>query len=125
MPAINFQARFADKVKNREKRQTIRANGKRRPPRVGDPLMLYTGMRQCGCRKLLDAVCSRVTPISISTRYKIISVGNTLLGRWQTLTAEEAEELAIKDGFASADELYRWVSANHGDTLSGNLIEWE
>ena len=50
---------------------------------------------------------------------------NTLLSRWQILTAEEAEELAIKDGFASADELFRWVSANHGDTLSGNVIEFE
>lgn len=125
MPAINFQARFADKVKNREKRQTIRANGKRKPPRVGDPLMLYTGMRQCGCRKLLDVVCSGVTPISISARSKTISMANTLLSRWQILSAEEAEQLAIKDGFSSADELFRWVSANHGDTLSGNLIEWE
>ena len=35
-----------------------------------------------------------------------------------------AEQLAIKDGFSSADELFRWVSANHGNTLSGNLIEW-
>ena len=125
MPAINFQARFADKVKNREKRQTIRATGKRKPPRVGDPLMLYTGMRQSGCRKLLDAVCSSVTPISISARAKTISMANTLLSRWQILTNDEAEQLAIKDGFASADELFRWVSANHGDTLSGHLIEWE
>lgn len=125
MPAINFQARFAEQVKNREKRQTIRANGKRKPPRVGDPLMLYTGMRQCGCRKLLDVVCSRVTPITISARNKTINMANTLLSRWQILTDEEAEQLAIKDGFASADELFRWVSANHGETLSGILIEWE
>ena len=124
MPAINFQARFADMVKSGQKRQTIRAAGKRKPPRVGDPLMLYTGMRQCGCRKLLDAVCTGVTPISISTRSKTISVANTLLNRWQILTAEEADQLAIKDGFANAEELFRWVSANHGEVLSGNVIEW-
>lgn len=125
MPAINFQARFADQVKTRQKRQTIRANGKRKPPRVGDPLMLYTGMRQSGCRKLLDVVCSRVTPISISARSKTISMASTLLSRWQILTDEEAEQLAINDGFSSADDLFRWVSATHGETLSGNLIEWE
>ena len=124
MPAINFQARFADMVRSGQKRQTIRAAGKRKPPRVGDPLMLYTGMRQCGCRKLLDTVCTGVTPISISTRSKTISVANTLLNRWQILTAEEADQLAIKDGFANAEELFRWVSANHGEVLSGNVIEW-
>lgn len=125
MPAIKFQSRFAPLVKSGEKRQTIRATGKRRPPRVGEKLFLYTGMRQCGCKKLMDAICTRVTPISISARGKTISMAKPLLGRWEILADEEAEQLAIKDGFASAEELFRWVSANHGDTLSGNLIEWE
>ena len=124
MPAINFQARFADQVRRLEKRQTIRAQGKRKPPRVGDPLFLYTGMRQCGCHKLLDAVCARVTPISISARSKVVSLPNDLANTWQTLSDEDANRLAIADGFDSADELFAWVQKNHGDTLSGYLIEW-
>ncbi len=125
MPAINFQSRFAPLVKSGEKRQTIRVAGKRRPPRVGEKLFLYTGMRQCGCKKLMDAICTRVTPISISVPQKLISIPNETASAWRFLTPEEADVLAIADGFTGAAELFKWVQETHGDTLSGNLIEWE
>lgn len=124
MPAINFQSRFAPQVKSGEKRQTIRARGKRRPPRVGEKLFLYTGMRQCGCIKLMDAICMRVTPIAISVKQKLIGMPNETGSAWRHLSAEEADELAIADGFTGAAELFKWVQETHGDTLSGNLIEW-
>jgi hypothetical protein len=126
MPALNFKAQFADQVKNLEKRQTIRARGKRRPPRVGEPLMLYTGMRQVGCHKLLDAVCTSVEPISMSIRTRLVKMPRPLGVEpiWTFLDDDELEAFAIADGFASADAFFAWFAENHGDTFSGYVIKW-
>jgi hypothetical protein len=126
MPALNFKAQFADQVKNLEKRQTIRARGKRRPPRVGEPLMLYTGMRQVGCRKLLDAVCTSVDPISMSIKSRTVTMPCAMSGQaaWVPLLEEEIEALATADGFASVDAFFAWFAENHGDTFSGYVIQW-
>lgn len=43
MTALNFFPRFADAIRNGDKRQTIRPRGQRNPIRAGDPLSLYTG----------------------------------------------------------------------------------
>lgn len=131
MPALNFKARFAEDVRAGKKRQTIRAKGKRPPPRVGDLLMLYTGMRQCGCRKLLDVVCRSVVPISISTASRVVQMVAGSLVReavtgsyWETLSGEEIEQLARDDGFSSADDFFAFFAENHGKTFSGYLIKW-
>ena len=126
MPALNFKAQFANQVKNLEKRQTIRARGKRQPPRVGDPLMLYTGMRQVGCHKLLDAVCTSVEPISMSILSKTAQMPCNVGAEpvWTFLDDDELEALAKGDGFASADALFAWFAENHGDTFSGFVIKW-
>lgn len=128
MPALNFKAQFADQVRNGEKRQTIRARGKRRPPRVGEPLMLYTGMRQVGCRKLLDAVCTSVEPISMSLRGKgVVQMPRTAgIGEplWAFLFDDEIEALARADGFPDAAAFFAWFRENHGDTFSGYVIKW-
>lgn len=127
MPALNFKAQFADQVKNGEKRQTIRARGKRRPPRVGEPLMLYTGMRQVGCRKLLDAICTSVELISISMRTKTVQMPRTFFGcepRFVFLDDDEIDDLAEADGFTSSDAFFAWFAENHGDTFSGYVIRW-
>lgn len=126
MPAINFKAEFADQVRNLEKCQTIRARGKRRPPRVGEPLMLYTGMRQIGCHKLIDAVCVAVDPISISIKSRTVQM-LALRGRvpmWATLFDHEIEELAKADGFASADAFFAFFAEQYGETFSGYVIKW-
>ncbi|GBL46254.1 hypothetical protein SFMTTN_2067 [Sulfuriferula multivorans] len=127
MPALNFKAEFADAVKRLEKRQTIRARGKRKPPRVGDPLMLYTGMRQAGCRKLLDAVCIAIDGISISTRSKTVQMPYMLENgesMWALLPDHEIEALAKADGFASADAFFAWFGKTYGDSFSGYVIKW-
>lgn len=126
MPALNFKAEFADQVRSLEKRQTIRARGKRRPPRVGEPLMLYTGMRQVGCHKLLDAVCTSVKPISMSIKSRIVTRPCQIAGlpTWVHLLEEEIEALATADGFASVDAFFAWFAENHGETFSGYVIQW-
>lgn len=126
MPALNFKAQFADQVKNLQKRQTIRARGKRRPPRVGEPLMLYTGMRQVACHKLLDAVCTSVELISISIKTKTVQMPRMFGSepRFVLLDDDEIEELAKADGFDSAESFFAWFADIHGSTFSGYVIKW-
>lgn len=64
MPALNFQKQFADKIKNGEKLQTIRALRKR-PFVIGDVLYLYTGMRTKNCVKLGKTYCIDIAYVEI------------------------------------------------------------
>ncbi len=125
MTAFNFKKQFADDVATGAKRQTIRARGKRRPPKVGEQLQLYTGMRTAFCRRLNTGTCVDVCEISISTRSKLVRIPSSVTNSWVDLFAEEAEQLAISDGFKSADEFFAWFEENHGPTFSGYLIRWE
>ncbi len=123
---IGFKARFAPKVESGEKTQTIRARGKRRPPRVGEKLQLYTGLRTQYARKLRqDAECIRVTPISISPAQRLVSMptGEGQSARWQTLDVEAIEQLARADGFESAAGFFDFFE-QAGGSFSGYLIEW-
>lgn len=66
MPAFNFKKQFAQAVKNKTKRQTIRAYRKDyRNPQAGDVLYLYTGMRTKNCQKLGEEQCNSVSEIEI------------------------------------------------------------
>ena len=71
MPAYNFQKQFAPLVESGQKRQTIRAIGKRRHARPGESLQLYTGQRTKACRKLIspDPECVSVQAVYM---FKII-----------------------------------------------------
>lgn len=126
MPAYNFKAQFADQVKSGEKRQTIRARGKRRPPHVGEPLMLYTGMRQVGCRKLMDAICMSVEEIGISPSVRSVQLVKQMFNgkSWFLLTDDEVDELALADGFPSTDAFFAWFEEHHPHGLNGYLIKW-
>lgn len=115
----NFKAQFASLIASGQKRQTIRALGKRRPPRVGEKLQLYTGLRTKQARKLLDPdpLCSAVRSISIN--YGAV----TIEGR--RLSAKQVFELAQLDGFNSIDDFLMFFKKTHGDQFEGVLIEWE
>lgn len=78
MPAYNFKAQFADKVKTLTKRQTIRPKRKR-PTKPGDTLYLYTGMRTRQCRKLLETKCKSVEPVDIYLEGDVWVNGQKLL----------------------------------------------
>lgn len=117
MPALNFQARFADLVESGEKRQTIRALRKDgRDPKPGDTLYLYTGMRTKACRKLLEAECRSARPVTI------LDVG-VCLGDDLPRRAER-ESLARADGFDTESEMVRWFQKTHGLPFKGLLIRW-
>ena len=111
MPALNFKLQFAEAVRNKTKRQTIR---KLRvvPIRLGDTLYLYTGMRTKSCEKIGETFCRAAVPILIDG--PIIK----LAGR--ELPIKERSALAVNDGFLDALEMCAFFSPG----LEGQLIIW-
>lgn len=143
MVAYSFRPQFAEPIATLAKRQTVRAIGKRRHARPGEPVQLYTGMRTRQCRKLLD-----IDPICIDVRPITIIVGllwSESLKSWAAfideividgveLTSEQIEAFAVSDGFGvdgcpesvaarrMAD--FWWVSHGLG-LFTGVVIRWE
>ncbi len=115
----NFKPQFAPLIATGQKRQTIRALGKRRPPIPGEPLQLYTGLRTKQARKLLDPdpLCKSVRPI-------LIDHGSVTV-EGQRLTAGQVFELAQSDGFNSLVDFVKFFQETHGKVFEGILIEWE
>lgn len=117
MPALNFQKQFAEKIKFREKCQTIRADRKK-PIKCGDMLYLYTGMRTRECKKLLTVICHSVEPVEIFADGSMFLAGNILTERMK-------EKMARQDGFANWNEMWLWFRDMHGFPFTGQLIRWE
>lgn len=122
MPALKFQKRFADLVQSGEKRQTIRAYRKDgRDPKVGDRLYLYTGARTKACRKLGEAICTRVREIKL---YAEQGAGLYVRLDGGTLDDDSTEEFAMRDGFDELAEMQDFFEESHGLPFRGLLIEW-
>jgi len=123
MVAFNFMARFAPSVEDGTKRQTIRAAGKRRPPRRGEQLQLYTGMRTRNCRLLRSVQCLAVNEIAmdLSERRVRVRVGDIIC----TLNSQDVRRLALADGFATVADFFEYFTATHGQYFAGHLIKWE
>lgn len=117
MVAYNFQKQFADKVASGEKRQTIRANGKRTHAKEGDIIQLYTGLRTKACRKLGEAVCKGTTEIFIDEHNVTSPCGTRpfILG----------DDFAKRDGFKDKQDMIDWFRKTHGLPFKGTLIVWE
>jgi len=123
MAIYNFKKQFAGAIRTGSKTQTIRAHGKRQPPKVGDWAYCYTGLRTRDVCRLGAFRIVRVTQISISAGSCSVSVPRC--GVWSNLSAEEIEQLARADGFSSAGDFFDFFSREHGGTLGGHLIEWD
>ncbi len=123
MVAYSFQPRFVEPIRAGTKRQTIRAIGKRRHARAGEPVQLYTGMRTKACRKILE-----VDPIVEDVREIALHITDDLMG----LIADgdpvedfDADAFAQADGFADWDTMHRWWRLTHGvGRFEGVLIRW-
>ena len=115
MVAFNFAARFADAVQLGHKRQTIRASVLRCD--VGDKLQLYTGQRTRQCRKLADAVCTKVAPIRLD-RYTLIVDG-------VLFCKADMETFAKADGFEGWTEFVAFFDKLTGLPVNAHLIQWE
>ena len=115
MVAYNFQAQFAPAVESGQKRQTIRAEGKRRHAQAGDPVQLYTGQRSTACRLLARGVCTVSTYVAI--REDGITLGNH--------DRVDIDEFARADGFRDFEHMKSWFRETHGLPFVGRLIKWE
>ena len=128
MPAYNFQSRFADAVQFGEKRQTIRAIGKRRHATPGQPIQLYTGMRHKTCRKLIDPdpVCTAVHRVRIEkfAGKKGEAPFFQMYLDGEALFKHEVRELAEKDGFISPEDFFQFFDKTHDMPFEGVLIRW-
>ena len=133
MPALNF-TQFTDNILSGEKCQTVRLSRKH-PIKRGNKLYLYTGMRTKGCKKLGEAVCSKVVPIKLNkTKYwVVIEAEFGKLSKWEngiskTLGWEGTNKLAREDGFdgyySFADFFINTYKLKPGDSKEFNIIKW-
>ncbi len=122
MPALNFQARFADPVETHTKRQTIRRVWKR-PIKVGDTLYLKTGMRTKHCRKLRTVVCLECRPITINEHSISLLTPGYTVELWPE--GGPLEWFAFRDGFQSWVDMREWFKARYGLPFEGVLITWK
>lgn len=137
MVAYNFHPMFEPQIVDLSKQQTVRANRKRHA-RPGEPVQLYAGMRQRGCRKLLkpDPICLSVQRISIATSGLINEVVASIAVDGIPLDRDEIEAFARADGFAperiqsegcatARENMGRFWLARHGvGHFEGVLIRW-
>lgn len=125
MPALNFQMRFADLVKEGKKRQTIRRCRKDgRNIRAGQILFLYTGMRTKNCSMIDEVICKSSDAIIID-RYEH-GVPKVFINGDQ-LDAMQIDELAVEDGFDNLlDFADFFVPLINGECelFRGYLIKW-
>jgi hypothetical protein len=127
MPALNFQASFADNVEWGHKRQTVRAMRKdgRAHCKVGDKLKLYTGMRSKACRLLRTVTVKHIDKVRIEATS--MSINGCLL--FATLHDRDSpqtdNEFAQADGFESFMDMSRWFEQTHGLPFDGVLIKWD
>jgi hypothetical protein len=125
MVAYNFKPQFVPLIQSGQKRQTIRALGKRRHAKQGDALQLYTGMRTRNCQKLLDAICTNATPIKIQPHKLgdfVTGISIYLSDSVFALDAASAESLAKADGFESLSEFEEFFKDRL--PLEGVMIQW-
>jgi hypothetical protein len=137
MPALSFQAQFAELVESGKKTHTIRTRRKR-PIKVGDPLYLYQDQRSKNSRKLGETYCSKVDLISFRLQPDRQTL-SMLYGEAHTLdfqrkrTQEEIKALAIADGFKDTPEFIEFFFPKKKwektplilPSFSGVLIHWE
>lgn len=137
MVAYSFKAFFAPQIVCGLKRQTVRANRKRHAL-PGEALQLYTGMRTKHCRKILDAVCESVTPVTFWITPNSIDLKVGGARPQDRLSPEEAERLAADDGFApgaicaidavgktALENMHDFWLREHGvGRFEGVLIRW-
>ena len=132
MVALSFKGQFAGPIVEGIKRQTVRA-GRKRPPRVGERLQLYTGMRTKHCRKIIpDPLCTEVRVIRIVVDPKAPGIIAEIDFGDFKLREHEIERFAVADGFAGTDGCSArramgnfWMRHHGPGEFLGLLIRWE
>ena len=133
MVAYSFHEQFAEAIMGGTKRQTVRGD-RRRNPRPGEKLQLYTGLRRRTCRKLIekDPICQRVDEIEIEISPAISAKIASIVINGIPLSKKEIEVFARADGFKNGPLGWSAVHAMgsffkkyHGfGTFCGVVIHW-
>jgi hypothetical protein len=114
MVALNFSPEFAELVAAGRKRQTIRQRARVKP---GQRIQLYTGQRTKACRKLGEAVCAAVLPVTLV--WPFVTLDGEALG------FGDSYEFARLDGFPDYVTMWRWFRDRYGmERFSGYVIRW-
>lgn len=122
MVALNFQPQFAEAVESGRKRQTIRRQAR---CMAGDKIQLYTGQRTKSCRKLGDAVCTRVRPVRIEATQMFLDGERLLAGNAERdELGDRDNDFARKDGFDGFCELSDWFANRYGLPFEGFVVSW-
>ncbi|UFW75178.1 hypothetical protein [Bradyrhizobium sp. WU425] len=116
----------------RPKRQTIRANGRRRHARPGETLQLYYAMRTTKCFKVGDGRCKSVHAIRVFVHGDRIVINPDCdheIVYSARLNAKHLDGFAAKDGFDDWAAMRTfWLEEHDGKRLGpfvGVLIKWE
>jgi hypothetical protein len=132
MVAYNFKTAFHGPIKAGTKRQTVRAHGRKRHARPGEPVQIYAGLRTRSAAKLIeDPTCIGVDEIIIlvdrSAPQKIAAVEINGI----PLDRSEMEAFAVADGFfpigdhPALEVFGRFWLATHGEgRFDGVVIRW-
>lgn len=136
MAILSFKKRFAGKVRNGRKRQTIRAIRKY-PIVPGETLYLYTALRTKWTEKLREVKCKSVQAITIYINSGLIDVFETAFDhttRTTYTTIENLNGFAKADGFKDWEDMKAFWIAEHGvkkgkrkailQPFEGILIKW-
>jgi len=129
MQIINFKKKFAPNVKAgvdkkfskanpniKPKRCTVRRLRKR-PIKINDKLIFYTGQKTKDCETLGKSVCKEINHIEIN-KEGVIFLNNRLLNY------EKSIELAKEDGFANISDFVNFFKNQYGLSFTGVQIKW-
>ena len=123
MTALGFKGQFVEKVRSREKKQSIRKSAHNH--KVGRPIQLYENFRSKYARKIIidDPICTSIEPIVIDATFGIF-LGE--FGDRDILTAHQEIQLAKADGFESyAAFILFFLGTQRGNPFYGHLIKWD
>lgn len=132
MVAYTFKSRFVGPIERREKRQTIRAVGKKRHSQPGEQIQLFTGDR-FHPRKVGVATCATSGPITLAfgdaTKRPFVTFDDpqTAKAKDILITPAELDDFAVSDGFADWQALADFWAETHSPLpaeWTGILITW-
>lgn len=133
MVAYSFKGRFAPRIEDRSKKQTIRAVGKKRHTRPGERMTMTTGDR-FHPKAIGAATCQSVDPIEIyfesttpggkrKAPHIVIRSGEPEV---EVIRQDGLDNFARLDGFDDWDDMVAFWKATHpaADSFKGLRIFW-
>lgn len=127
MTAYNFKDRFAEKILDKTKTQTCRAervDGWR--PRENTGLQLYTGLRTKETKLLGTATIIRVASLRIEWAHSWVDITHDgVAKRVDCWSMGPLDEFARADGFANWEEFWTFFHDIHPEQeFRGYIVTW-